>query len=297
MGNEMISIDVEKSIHTAEGDIRLNINTSVKQGELLAISGPSGTGKTTLLRMIAGLVNPDRGTIKVGSECWFDSEKALNLPVQKRGVGLMFQDYALFPNMTIEQNLHYAQRQKNEKEASELLELFSLTELRKRKPQSLSGGQKQRVALARALACKPGLLLLDEPLSALDAEMRTTLQDHILNAHKWLGATTLIVSHDLNEVFRLASRAIYIRGGNIVKEGSPSEVFDNIAAGGEQIAGRIVAIEPEGSLFIVSVMSQNNQLIKVPVFEDVIGDLAPGDEVTACTKALRPLVSKLKNII
>ena len=139
----------------------------------------------------------------------------------------MFQDYALFPNMTVEQNIQFAQPERNQSAVDELLTLFGLSEFRKRKPAGLSGGQKQRVALARALARKPQLMLLDEPLSALDAEMRVALQDEIAQAHQLLGVTTIMVSHDLNEVFRLATQVICIENGAVTRTGKPEEVFSD----------------------------------------------------------------------
>ena len=201
MENDVIHIDVEKMMHTANGPMNLKFQTTIQHGELVALFGHSGAGKTTLLRILAGLLVPDRGLIHFGNRIWFDSVKQINVVPQLRNISLMFQDFALFPNMTVEQNISFAQPENNEHSVKELLDIFGLDELRKRKPNGLSGGQKQRVALARALAHKPQLLLLDEPLSALDAEMRNTLQNEIAKAHQMLGVTTLLVSHDLSEVF------------------------------------------------------------------------------------------------
>ena len=200
-----IRIDIKKKMLSANGEMNLDINTTLQMGELITLFGPSGAGKTTLLRIMAGLVQPDSGHLEVDGEVWFDSDKKINLPPQQRGIGFMFQDYALFPNMTVEENLAFAQDEKDNSRITELIDTFGLNEFRKRKPAGLSGGQKQRVALARALARKPNLLLLDEPLSALDASMRTSLQDEIAHAHQLFGATTLLVSHDMNEVFRLST--------------------------------------------------------------------------------------------
>ena len=158
----------------------------------------------------------------MGETVWFDSAKQINISPQKRNISLMFQDYALFPDMTVEQNIQFAQPMKNSKAVSELLAIFGLSEFRKRKPNGMSGGQKQRVALARALARKPQLLLLDEPLSALDSKMREILQNEIAMAHRLSGATTMMVSHDLNEVFRMASHMICIENGTVTRSGKPS---------------------------------------------------------------------------
>lgn len=222
MENDRITIDIEKMMMTADGPLNLAIQTTVKAGELVAVFGPSGAGKTTLLRILAGLTKPDKGIVKMGETVWFDSAKQINITPQKRNTSLMFQDYALFPDMTVEQNVQFAQPMKNSKAVSELLAIFGLSEFRKRKPNGMSGGQKQRVALARALARKPQLLLLDEPLSALDSKMREILQNEIAMAHRLSGATTLMVSHDLNEVFRMASHMICIENGYVTRSGKPS---------------------------------------------------------------------------
>ncbi|HQE35001.1 MAG TPA: ATP-binding cassette domain-containing protein, partial [Flavobacterium alvei] len=217
MENNVIAIDIEKKMFTVNGEINLAIQTSIKMGELVALFGSSGAGKTTLLRILAGLVTPDKGIIKFGETVWFDSGNRINIPPQNRNISLMFQDYALFPNMTVEGNIQFAQSEKDDQAVDELLSVFGLNEFRKHKTNGLSGGQKQRVALARALARKPQLLLLDEPLSALDATMRASLQDEIVQAHQLLGATTIMVSHDLSEVFRLSNQVLCIENGIIQK--------------------------------------------------------------------------------
>lgn len=295
MENSVIFIDIEKRMLTANGPMNLSIHTTIPAGELIALFGESGAGKTTLLRILAGLVTPDKGLIKFGSTVWFDSEKKINIPPQNRNISLMFQDYALFPNMTVEQNIQFAQPEKDQSKVNELLALFGLTEFRKRKPTGLSGGQKQRVALARALARKPQLLLLDEPLSALDAEMRITLQDEIAQAHQLLGVTTIMVSHDLNEVFRLATQVLCIENGSITRTGNPEEVFsDSSISGKVQITGQIARIEKQDTINVVTVISGNNQIIKVIAFESDLENLKIGDRVMVFSKAFNPIISKLK---
>ncbi|GKT31793.1 molybdenum ABC transporter ATP-binding protein, partial [Aduncisulcus paluster] len=165
------------------------------EGDFVALAGQSGSGKTTLLRILAGLEEA-QGTIQVGDESWLDDTKSL--PVQKRKIGFVFQDYALFPNMSVEENLLYVTKDKLL--ADKLLEMIELSELRDRFPNTLSGGQKQRVSLCRAMMNKPKLLLMDEPLSALDPNMRTKLQYEILTLHKEFGTTTIMVSHDPSEI-------------------------------------------------------------------------------------------------
>lgn len=295
MANDVIFIDVEKRMLTANGPMNLDIQATIPAGELVALFGESGAGKTTLLRILAGLVNPDKGLVRFGNTVCFDSAKRINILPQQRNISLMFQDYALFPNMTVEQNIQYAQPEKNKSTVNELLNLFGLSEFRKRKPNGLSGGQKQRVALARALARKPQLLLLDEPLSALDAEMRSTLQDEIAQAHQLLGVTTIMVSHDLNEVFRLASQVLCIENGAITRTGKPETVFsDNSISGKVQITGQIARIEKQDTIYIVTVISGNNHIIKVIAFENDLENLKIGDRVMVFSKAFNPIISKLR---
>jgi molybdate transport system ATP-binding protein len=221
----MLYIDVQHAMVTSEGASELNVRTEVGWGELMCLFGPSGAGKTTLLRMLAGLVRPDRGRIVFGDRVWFDSEKRIHLSPQERKVGFMFQDYALFPNMTVEGNIRYVQKAKDPGQVEELLALFGLIALANRKPHQLSGGQKQRVALARALAAQPNLLMLDEPLSALDPEMRLSLREEIRKAHHLLQSVSLMVSHDVDEIRSLADSVLVLRNGCMVEKNKPALVF------------------------------------------------------------------------
>lgn len=294
MEDDVIRIDIEKMMFTANGKMNLKVCTDIKKGELLALFGASGAGKTTLLRILAGLVKPDKGTVKFGQTLWFDAENKIDVPPQERNISFMFQDYALFPNMSVAENIAFAQSHANKEEVDQLLETFGLTEFHKRKPSGLSGGQKQRVALARAMARKPQLLLLDEPLSALDSGIRTVLQDEILRAHELLGATTIMVSHDLNEVFRMASQVIQIVNGEIKQSGTPDEVFsDRSISGKVQITGQVARIEKQFPANIVTVISGGNQIIKVIAFDDDIADLQLGDPVVVFSKAFNPIIGKL----
>jgi molybdate transport system ATP-binding protein len=220
-----LSINITKAMLSAEGKTNLEVRSEVQDNELLCLFGHSGAGKTTLLRILAGLTKPDKGRIVFNDTVWFDSEKKINLPPQERNVGYMFQDYALFPNMTVEKNISFGQKEKNKEEVDKLLELFDLEILKNQHPSKLSGGQKQRVALARALASKPNVLLLDEPLSALDFDMRLALQHEIRKAHELLNTVTIMVSHDLPEVFHLASTVIVLKNGTVINEGKPADVF------------------------------------------------------------------------
>jgi molybdate transport system ATP-binding protein len=213
-------------LHTARGVRRLDIDFQWQRGLLLAIYGPSGAGKTTLLRILAGLTTADSGFIEVEGETWLDTARRINLPTRRRSIGFVFQDFALFPNLTVRQQLEYALPDpKNKAIVAELLSLMELEELHNLRPANLSGGQQQRVALARAIARKPGILLIDEPLAALDDEMRNKLQDYILMAHRHYQLTTLLVSHHLPEVIRLANEAIILENGKITAQGDPANLF------------------------------------------------------------------------
>ncbi|MEA4917536.1 ABC transporter ATP-binding protein [Proteiniphilum sp.] len=210
----MIALEIRKQMWTADGLRTLEVSVEIPKNSLTCIFGPSGSGKTTLLRMIAGLVKPDKGSISINSIPVYDSGKKINLVPQRRHVGYMFQDYALFPNMSVEKNIRFAQgREKDNVLVEALIHEFGLDNLRRQKPDKLSGGQRQRVALARAIAAKPDVLLLDEPLSAVDEEMRLSLQDEIIKVHTIFSMTTLMVSHDRTEIARLSTHLLPIGQG------------------------------------------------------------------------------------
>lgn len=220
----MISIDVRKKIHTTDGVISLDLELEIGDAEFLAVSGVSGAGKTTLLRMMAGLVRPDEGRIVSGGRVWFDSEKRIDLKPWKRRTGFVFQEYSLFPNMTVRQNIEYAGNDREKVE--ELIRLTDLSELADTMPSRLSGGQKQRVALARAIAAEPEILLLDEPLSALDPDMRKKLGKEIAGIHELFKIPVFLVSHDREEIMNLAKRVVVIDKGKIVSDGQPDAIFN-----------------------------------------------------------------------
>jgi len=202
---------------------------SVKDGEIVALLGPSGCGKTTTLRLIAGFESLDAGTIAVGGA---DIAK---LPPYRRDIGLVFQDYALFPHLTVADNIHYGMKQRGlpkteqDNRRRELLRLTRLEGLDGRRPQALSGGQQQRVALARALAISPKLLLLDEPLSNLDAKLRETLRIELREILRAVGTTTLVVTHDQTEAIGLADRIALMNRGRIVQTGTAREIYEEPA--------------------------------------------------------------------
>jgi molybdate transport system ATP-binding protein len=294
MENNVMEIDVQKELHSAHGRMTLTIKAQLLRGELVVLFGESGAGKTTLLRMISGLTRPDRGLIRVGNAVWFDSDAGINKSPQERNIGFVFQDFALFPNMSVFNNVAYGQKQGDQIYVKALLQKFGLSELAGRKPDKLSGGQKQRVALARALARKPDFLLLDEPLSALDADTRTSLQNEILKAHGINNATILLVSHDLTEVFRLAKKVLKIENGTITGLGKPDELFlNNQISGKVQVTGSIVKIQKQDTFYLLTVVTGMNQMIKVTAFASDIQNLSEGDRVMVFSKAFSPLIQKI----
>ena len=290
-----IEFCVGKRLHSADGEIELDVNVTLAEGEFVTVFGQSGAGKTTLLRMLAGLTLPDRGRIAIGNEVWFDSARRIDLPPQRREIGLVFQDYALFPNMTVRENLTFALAAKKEHgRVDELIEMMQLGALQQRLPATLSGGQKQRVALARALIRRPRLLLLDEPFSALDAETRIRLQDEILRLHRGFGLTTLIVSHDLGEVYKLSDRVLLIEHGKISRNGRPAAVFtDRQVSGKFQFIGEVLAIEADEVVYAVTVLV-GNQVATVIATVEEIASIGIGDQVTLMAKAFNPMLMKIK---
>ncbi len=216
----MINIAIEKNLHGSQGDMHLDVNLEIQKGEFVVLMGESGSGKTTLLRILAGLEIAE-GNIAVEDVVWLGKHKIL--PPQKREIGFVFQDYALFDNMSVEENLLFVDNDKIL--AKRLLEMTELSGLVFRNVKGLSGGQKQRVSLCRAMMKKPKLLLMDEPLSALDPAMRTKLQDEIRKLHKTFGITTIMVSHDTDVSYHLADRIVVLNHGKIIADGTPEEIL------------------------------------------------------------------------
>lgn len=222
-----IYVDIEKKL----GSFHLKVKFEVGN-ETLALLGASGCGKSMTLKCIAGIEKPDRGRIVVDDVVLFDSEKKIDLPPQHRQTGLMFQNYALFPNMTVSQNIQCgANREPDTKKREDLvvsvMERFGLTHLAKHFPHQLSGGQQQRVALARILVSNPRILLLDEPFSALDSHLRFKLEQEVRQVIRQFGKTVLLVSHDRDEVFRMSDQIAIMDSGEIQAMGTKSEVFQN----------------------------------------------------------------------
>ncbi len=239
----MLHVDLHKRFDSKHGRVQIDAQFSLQQQQVIALFGESGVGKTTVLRMLAGLTAPDSGSIRVGDVLWYNSQERLHLKPQKRSIGFVFQGYSLFPNMSVRNNIAFAQTEKSDAAVNEMLAVMGLEALAQRKPTSLSGGQQQRVALARALIRKPELLLLDEPLSALDAEMRLKLQEEILRVTRLFNTTTIVVSHDIPEVFKLANTVVVMENGKVLQQGTPGEVFAGKATTGIELVGEVLAVE------------------------------------------------------
>lgn len=291
----MIEFKISKKLQSASGEMILNLDFQVKENDFVTLYGASGSGKTTTLQILSGLRNPDKGIIKVNNAVWLDTNSKINLPPQKRKISYVFQDYALFPNMSVRENLTFALEKGQDKTiVDELLQTMELVSLQHQKPNQLSGGQQQRVALARALVRKPDILLLDEPLSAIDTEMRLKLQDYLLEVHRKYNLTTILVSHDISEIYKLSDQVIVIENGKIAKQGTPSEVFSNHSNSGKfQFIGEILKIEKENFIYIVSVLIGSN-IVKVIAMEEEIETLRIGEKIVVSSKAFNPILSKLK---
>lgn len=288
----MIELDIKKSLNGANGKILLDVNTKLKNNDFISFFGKSGAGKTTLLRLIAGLEVADSGRIVVNNEVWFDSEKKINLPPQKRKIGFVFQDYALFPHFSVQKNLAFGIKDKKDlHKIDEILSLMELENLRFRLPRELSGGQKQRVALARALVSNVNILLLDEPLSALDNEMRVLLQDEIIKLHRHFNLTTILVSHDISEIFKLANRIIHIKEGKIINDGDMNSILGkNFVSAKFNFSAKIIDIEPNGIIYIVKILV-NNQIATITMDSEA-QKYKIGDEIFVASKAFNPIVFK-----
>jgi iron(III) transport system ATP-binding protein len=242
-----------KAYHTQHEEVEAvrDISFDVSDGEFYTLLGPSGCGKTTILRCIAGLERPESGTILLGGTTMFSSEEAINVPPEKRSTGMVFQSYAIWPHMSVFDNVAFPLRQASSRfprsevpeRVHRVLELVRLTGLEKRNGAQLSGGQQQRLALARALVCEPKVLLLDEPLSNLDAKLRADMRIELRELQKRIRVTTLYVTHDQVEALSMSNRVAVIRDGRIMQLDSPREVY----------------LRPSGS-FVAAFMGSSNMI-------------------------------------
>lgn len=280
-----LRFDLKKNIAGFDIDVALSLGE-----ELMVLFGPSGAGKSLLLKLIAGIVKPDKGQVAIRGEKVFDSGAAIDVPMRGRRVGFVFQDYALFPHMTVGENIAYGVPQNKKVLAGEkvsgLIDLMRLAGLEKRYPHEISGGQRQRAALARTLAAEPSILLLDEPFSALDYQVREKLRADLLRIHEVYPVTTILVTHDLEEAFMLGGRIAVINHGRVEQVGPREEVFyrpvtRNVARfiGFKNIFDGVVAGIDGGELII-----HNSDMGAVKAFAPPEGGVAAGGRVTFCIR-------------
>jgi iron(III) transport system ATP-binding protein len=252
------------------------LSFTVRRGEILALLGPSGCGKTTTLRLIAGFEIPDEGTITIGGRTVADATTArAPVPPEERGVGVVFQDYALFPHLTVEENvafgLHRLARPERQRRAADVLRLVDLEALARRYPHELSGGQQQRVALARALAPAPALMLLDEPFSNLDADLRSQMREEVENVLRSTGTTAIFVTHDQEEAFTIADRVGVLAAGRLEQLAEPEVIY-------HEPATAFVAAFVGAADFLPGEVTADGVVTEVGVFPNTAGR-PPGQKV------------------
>ena len=226
MSNELLKVNIQKKLK----EFDLNVDFELKKG-CLGILGPSGCGKSMTLKSVAGIVNPDNGVISLTTNdetVYYDSNEKINLKPQKRNVGYLFQNYALFPNMTVEENVAIGlPKDYDEKRLTDMIKRFRLEGLEKRYPRELSGGQQQRVALARILAYSPDVILLDEPFSAMDTFLKEQLRIELSNILKDFDGFSILVTHNRDEVFQFCDELLILDKGKIIAKGTTHDVFEN----------------------------------------------------------------------
>jgi molybdate transport system ATP-binding protein len=280
-----VIIDVEKVFSGGE-TITASLSFPAERNNVTVLFGPSGAGKTTILRSLAGLERPNTGRILFGAEVWFDAEAGVMMPPQKRSIGYVFQDYALFPHLTVNQNIAYGLKQEardlRATKLEKILQLVQLDGLGDRKPKELSGGQQQRVALARALVRGPRLLLLDEPLSALDLSMRKHVRGEFAKLLRDLRIPTVLVTHDWTEALSLGDQLVVMVAGKVRQIGHPQKVFTS--------PKDIDVAQSLGVETIVpgKVVSRNGGLVEVRVSQTTLWAVDPGEEINevyVCVRA------------
>lgn len=286
MDAPLILVQVER---TFPGGPRIECELELPSdgASVTVLFGPSGAGKTTILRCVAGLERPDRGTVRCGDETWFDSERGIDLPPQRRRTGLLFQDYALFPHLTVAANVGYGLGDRPEAErrqrVADTLAMLRIEGLAPRRPLQLSGGERQRVALGRALAPQPRVLLLDEPLSALDAPTREAVRTDLRRLLASLARPTLLVTHDRIEALALGDRIAVMSGGRVRQVGPIEDVFSRPA---DLEVARAVGVETVLNAHVVDRPSEG--LITVQIGAVPLTAVDPGHidgQVLACIRA------------
>ncbi|MDT8317372.1 MAG: ATP-binding cassette domain-containing protein [bacterium] len=287
-------VDIKKSFPKGRGEaFSLDAAFSIPEGKITVIFGPSGSGKSTILRLLAGLEKGEHGRIQNSGKTWFDSAKGLDLSPKDRKTGYLFQDLALFPHLSVMQNILYTAGKRNLAKAEELLEMTQLGGLKDSSPDELSGGERQRLALARALAGSPDLLLLDEPFSALDRELKKKLYDELTKLHFSLGFTAVMVTHDMAEAYRLAEHAVILNKGRVTKEGPPEEVFLGKSLSTRiQLYAQVIAMESD-EIHTLLTVKEGIRTFRVFVDNEEAGKIEIGDEVIVAAKASDALVFKV----
>jgi len=284
----MLSVDITKQLPHFTLEIRFDVEQNI-----LVLFGPSGCGKTTILRCIAGLLEPEGGRISYDGKTLFDGQANIFVPPRDRHVGYMFQDYALFPHMNVQKNIWYGAKRHNSEIThiyEKLLNLLKIEQLTKRYPEHLSGGERQRVALARALIAEPKILLLDEPLSALDNSARLELQSELKEMQKLWGIPFVLVTHDPKEAKVMGDQFLFIERGRQVE---PPSFWDHKVSGRNKFPA-IVQNVVRGEVMSKVVMKDEEREFMAIITTDAVDDLAiqPGDQVTALVKATEMMVQK-----
>lgn len=279
----MICFDFQKKLKGSYGDFVLDFKGEIKEGERIGIFGASGAGKSTILRILCGLERPDSGELRVCGEVWSGEKKFL--PPQKRNIGFVFQNYVLFPHLNVRDNIAFGKRVTKES-VDEIMQIMEIEKLAMQHISTLSGGQAQRVAIARALACKPQILLLDEPLSALDYKIKNKLIDEINLLQKKLRFVMILVSHQISEIYRLSDRIFEIKNGKIISVKSSKESF---ARGNVALGAEVLNIQHLGINARIEVLL-NDKIFGFVCHPNELEGITVGDHIQIMLKSFSPLI-------
>ena len=292
-----LSFDLERR-HVGGPTIRAALDEDLSPGRVLVLFGPSGSGKTTVMRCLAGLDRPDAGFIRFSGETWFDGAARTHVAPQRRGIGLLFQDHALFPHLSVEANVGYGLDRvpapERRERVLEMARLLGIEELLPRRPGQLSGGQRQRVALARAIAPRPRLLLLDEPLSALDAPTREELRGELRALLHRIGVPSVVVTHDRIEALALGDRLAVLAEGSVRQVGAVDEVF---SAPADVVVARVVGTE---NVAPVRIVGREGGLVRFEVGRAQLLAVDPGHltgEAFACIRAEEVMLERAPDAV